>query len=120
MRKIHELMIQDVILTHRHLYESEQKCGWLTDKDTRHCSFKKEFLIDVRYPGARNNESIQVHVLQKLTVNENEYPYNRVYTYAHYEIEVQVGFMTKVYTGAKAIKELSALLTLCNKGEYSL
>ena len=106
MRRIHELMIQDVILSHENLYKSKANCGYLTDKDTVYCNFRKEFIFTCLYRG----ENREIHVVQLLKVSENEPPYNRQYTYANYHLTVQIGFLCKVVSGEKAITTLKALL----------
>jgi len=106
MRRIHELMIQDVILSHENLYKSKANCGYLTDKDTVYCNFRKEFIFTCRY----REEEREIQVLQILKVAENESPYNRNYTYANYHVTVQIGFLCQVFDGEKAIKALKALL----------
>ncbi len=107
MRKIHELMIQDVIWSHENLYKSKANCGYLTDKDTVYCNFRKEFIFTCRYRG----EDREIHVVQLLKVAENTSPYNSKYTYANYQLTAQIGFLRHVFSGEKAIKALKALLT---------
>jgi hypothetical protein len=106
MRKIHKLLLQDIILSHEHLYESKSKCGYLTDKDTVHCDFRKELIFNCRYKG----ENSEIHVMQVMKVSDNEYPYNQKYTYAVYHVSVQIGFLSQVFSGQKAINEMKQLL----------
>lgn len=105
MRKIHKLLLQDIILSHEHLYESKSKCGYLTDKDTGGCHFEKSIVFDIYY-GLKN---VPVRASQSIKIDENRYPYKSRYSYTEYEVLFQIG-NGKLFTGQKAIKEMKELL----------
>jgi len=108
MRKIHKLMIQDVILSHENLYKSKHNCECLTTKDTfkEVTEFRKRFSFNTKYKG----EIVKISVLQYLCLNGQ---YGDYFVSARIGNEkIQVGHKTwnKYHKYEKGIKVLKALL----------
>ncbi len=103
MRKIHKLMIQDVIITHTLLYKSKENCKQLTDEDTEYCNFRKDFTFICEYRG----EKREIRVLQIVKLKEI---LDKSYTYPYYQLGVQLGALTPWYYGELAFHCLERLL----------
>lgn len=108
MRKIHQLMIQDVILSHENLYKSESNCGYLTTKDTFKdvTQFTKRFSFNTKYKG----EFVKISVLQYLCLRGRYVEYFVSSRIGNEKIQVGNKTWNKYHKYQKGIKVLKALL----------
>jgi hypothetical protein len=107
MRKIHELMIQDVILSHTNLYKFVNS-GYLTTKDTfkQYTEFTKRFSFNTKYKG----EFVKVSVLQYLCLNGEYVDYFVSARIGNEIIKVGRKEFNKYHKYEKGIKVLQTLL----------
>lgn len=108
MRKIHELMIQDVILSHENLYKSKHNCGYLTTKDTfkEQTEFTKRFSFNTKYKG----ELVKISVIQYLCLRGDYVDYFVSARIGDEKIKVGHKTWNKYHKYDKGIKVLKALL----------
>lgn len=110
MRRIHKLIIQDVIQSHE-LYQFQKattrgdRVQYLTSKDTIESTIKKELKF--------NYQMNEIYIHQEITIPSNPKPYHR-YTYCKYQLNVIITNIylnnTQTYKKEKAIKALQLLL----------